>query len=284
MEVQFTDNIVIKLADVLNPVVQRAKSIKIAVAFMKQSGYSLIERSLRECLDRGGEVEFLVGLDFRITEPGVLRTLWGLSSSGLPIRCYCFSDDSANDMPVYHPKLYLLNDDENVVFSVGSSNLTRGGLRDNVEVNAVIKANLREEIVSDIYGLYTRLKFEQKRVPPDLDYIEKYEAAYRQVQRKSIVALQGKKVRAIVRELKEKEKSLPKVVPTGSELFGWQKLVYERVPYGEFRTSDMYVYEKEFESYYPENRHIKDKVRQILQQLGTIGLLKHPRRDRWERI
>ena len=35
---------------------------------------------------------------------------------------------------------------------------------------------------------------------------------------------------------------------------------------------------------YPENRHIKDKIRQILQQLRDLGLVRHISENRWQRI
>lgn len=284
MEISFTDNITKRLLDVLNPAFHEAKRVKLAVAFMKYSGLLLIEENLNQCLENNGEIEFLVGLDFRTTEPKALRMLRLLSDKDFPVKCYCFSDPSMADTPVYHPKLYLLSDEEKAIIIIGSSNLTAGGLRNNVEVNAVITADLQEEIVSDIFGLYNKLKFQQKRFEPSLEYIEKYEEAYEQVRKRNLSALREKATKQIIEELKEKEKVLPKPVPTGLELFGWQKIVYERLPLQPFRTSDMYVYEKEFQEYYPENKHVRDKSRQILQQLRGIGLLRNPRRDRWERI
>lgn len=284
VEISFTDNITKRLIDVINPAIFNAKRLKLAVAFVKYSGLSLIEINLKKCLDNGGEMEFLVGLDFRMTEPRALRTLVQLSDQGFRVKCYCFSEPSTKDTPIYHPKLYLIMNNQTALINIGSSNLTQGGLRDNVELNAVITASLAEEIVSEVYALYNRLKFQQKRFEPDREYIEKYEEAYGRIQKRDVETLQERKTKEIIKELKEKEEVLPRPVPTGLELFGWQKIVYESLPLGEFRTSDMYAYEKEFQRHYPENRHVRAKVRQILQQLEDIGLIKHPRRDKWARI
>jgi HKD family nuclease len=284
MEISFTDNIAKRLLDVLNPSFYESKRVNLAVAFIKYSGFLLIEENLNRCLKNNSQVEFLVGLDFRTTEPKALRKLRLLSDKGFPIKCYCFSDPLISDTPVYHPKLYLLSDERKATIIVGSSNLTAGGLRSNMEVNAVIIADLQEEIVSDIYGLYNKLKFQQQRFEPSSEYIEKYEEAYKRVQKGNFSALQEKTTKQIMKELEEQEKVLPKPVPTGLGLFGWQRIVYERLPLQAFRTSDMYVYEKEFQKYYPENKHIRDKTRQILQQLRDTGLLRNPSRDRWERI
>jgi len=284
MEIIFTDNITQNLLEVLNQSIPKAKELKFAVAFMKYSGFTLIEENINKCLRRGGNIEFLVGLDFRTTEPKVLRLLKKLSNEGLLLKCYCFNDPSLGDTPVYHPKLYLLNDGENATIALGSSNLTGGGLKNNVEVNAIITAFLKEEIVSDVYGLYSRLKFQQSRFEPDLEYIDKYEEAYERVQRKNAEALREKRTKEIIRQLEEKEKVLPKPIPTKSELFGWMKLVYDRLPSGLFRTSDMYRYKEEFERIYPENRNIEAKIRQQLQFLRDMGLVKNPSRDRWGRV
>jgi HKD family nuclease len=284
MEIIFTDNITHSLIEVLNHTIPAAKELKFAVAFMRYSGFMLIEKDIKKCLKNGRNIEFLVGLDFRTTEPKVLRLLTDLSSEGLPIKCYCFSDPSFSDTPVYHPKLYLLNDGENATIALGSSNLTEGGLKNNVEVNAVITTSLKEEIVSDIYSLYGRLKFQKSRFEPDLDYIDKYEEAYKRIQKRNVEALQERKTKEIIGHLKRKEKILPKPIPSKSELVGWMKLVYERLPSGLFRTSDMYHYKEEFRKIYPENRNIEAKIRQQLQFLRDIRLVKNPSKDRWERV
>lgn len=252
---------------------------------MKFSGLHLIEECLKECLKNNGKAEFLVGLDFKTTEPSALRILNGMSKSGMNLKLFCFSDPVTDDAPVYHPKIYIIRGAANVLVSIGSSNLTAGGLRDNVEVNAIIKAKIRDEIVSDVYGLYNRLKSQQYKFEPDAEYIEEYEKLYKIVQKKNKQILQKPEIKSKIIELKEKESTLLKPALTVDDLFGWQKLVYERIPEVEvFRTSDMYDYELEFQKYYPANKHIRDKIRQILQQLRDIKILKHISEDKWSKI
>ena len=284
MEIQFSDNITRTLLDILKPSLEKADEIKMGVAFVKYSGLSLIQDDIEKCLENKGKVEFVLGLDFRTTEPKALRTILGMAKGGLNIKLFCFSDPSTDDTPVYHPKIYLLGREDTIVVSIGSSNLTAGGLKDNVEVNAIIEAGKQDEIVSDLYGIYNRFKFQRHRFEPDFEYIDKYEEAYKIVRRRSVEALKEKGTQAKIAELKEKEKTLPKPKPTIGELFGWQRLVYERLPEGVFQTGDMYIYEKDFQQFYPENRHIKDKIRQILQQLRDLGLVRHISESRWQRI
>lgn len=284
MEIILTDNVNKTFLEVLKPHLSQARDLKFGVAFVKYSGFIMIEGGIHECLEQGGKVEFLLGLDFRTTEPKVLRALHHLSTDRTNLKLYCFSDPSTNDTPVYHPKIYLVRGTERFLISIGSSNLTAGGLQDNIEVNVVFYADERDEVVSDIYGVYNRLKFQKGLFKPDVNYIDGYEEAYKTVQRKSIEALKEKHVRAKIRKLREQESILPKPKPAKNELFGWQKLVYDRLPDGVFKSSDMYSYEDEFREYYPENRHITDKIRQILQQLAKLGLLKHISTIRWQKI
>lgn len=283
MKVSLTDNVTKKLVDVLEPQLSQAKELRFGVAFVKYSGFSLIERSINMCLENRGRVEFLVGLDFRTTEPKVLRTLCMISKWG-NLNIFCFSDPSTNDTPVYHPKIYLVRKGNDALISIGSSNLTAGGLRDNIEVNTIIEANAKEEIVSDAYEIYNRLKFQKGRFEPSLDYIAEYEEAYKSIQKKSSGVFRERQIKERIKELKIIEKTLPKPKPTKTELFGWQKLVFEKLPDGIFNTSDMYAYEEEFRQHYPENRHIRDKIRQILQQLRDLGLLRHISENRWEKV
>jgi type II restriction enzyme len=49
----------------------------------------------------------------------------------------------------------------------------------------------------------------------------------------------------------------------------------------EFTTTDAYAFTRELEKLHPDNRHIKDKIRQQLQVLRDAGLLLHVERGSW---
>ena len=49
----------------------------------------------------------------------------------------------------------------------------------------------------------------------------------------------------------------------------------------EFKTSDMYEHVRHFEQLHPDNRHIRDKIRQQLQVLRDRGFLKQHERGVW---
>jgi len=49
----------------------------------------------------------------------------------------------------------------------------------------------------------------------------------------------------------------------------------------EFTTADTYAFTRELERLHPDNRHVRDKIRQQLQVLRDLGLLLHVERGIW---
>jgi type II restriction enzyme len=49
----------------------------------------------------------------------------------------------------------------------------------------------------------------------------------------------------------------------------------------EFTTADAYIFERELEQLHPDNRNIKAKIRQQLQELRDRNLLLHVDHNRW---
>jgi len=49
----------------------------------------------------------------------------------------------------------------------------------------------------------------------------------------------------------------------------------------EFKTSDMYEFVRHFEELHPDNRHVRDKIRQQLQVLRDRGFLVQVERGVW---
>jgi hypothetical protein len=49
----------------------------------------------------------------------------------------------------------------------------------------------------------------------------------------------------------------------------------------EFTTADAYAFTRELEQLHPDNRHVRDKIRQQLQVLRDTGLLLHVQRGVW---
>src|SRR5438132_11845414 len=123
MEVRIVDNTSRDrdMASILSQAIEFSKDVRIAVAFVSQPGLALLWSSVEAALQRGASLEFLVGLDMRVTEPDALQNLYKLSHANKNVYLFCYS--KANPKGIYHPKLYLLKSDDDMVTSViGSSN------------------------------------------------------------------------------------------------------------------------------------------------------------------
>jgi len=178
------------------------------------------------------------------------------------------------------PKLYLFENEGIVQTIIGSSNLTRGGLIENVEVNVLLEMKRDSEEAENIFDVYARIKYQPTRFIPDDEYIQAYQA---------IVDKAGKPkykrgdTRKEIERLRDLEKSLPKPYTNPVSLQGWHKLIFLKLPDDEFQTSDLYKYTSEFELSYPENNNIEPKIRQILQQLRDLGIILHLGEGRWKK-
>lgn len=282
VEVELVDNSARKLLDTIRPVMAQSDDCRIAVAYVSFRGLELLDPAIRECLERGGCIEFLVGLDLLVTDPQALWSLHRMSQAEPNnVAYFCLSD--LGPSAVYHPKLYVLKSGDAVTMVIGSSNLTEGGLRQNVEVNALLRATTQDEITSDVYGVYNSLKFHPKRIRPDEEFLAFYEEAHAARARGERLVRRESRLRELTSRLQAKGASLSHPVPTKKDLFGWQKLVFERLPEGPFRTSDLYRFEEEFRHQYPANQNIRAKARQILQQLEDLRLVRHLRKGWWIR-
>jgi len=276
----------VEVVERLLPVLERAiihsMDLRIAVAFVSRAGWGAIEPAVHAQLDRGGETEFLVSLDGRATEPEAVEAIYRLSAAKPSLRLYCFV--AMAQARSYHPKLYLLSDGERVTGVVGSSNLTRGGLKDNVEVNVAISAGIQEEIVSDLYAAYGRLKFLPERIEPSGDLL----AAYAEVFRLEKSHDRGRRRDAAFGRLRKKfietARALPRPRPGRKDLVGWLDLVYDALPDGEFTNEDVYRREETFRRRFPQNLNIRAKVRQQLQVLRDLGFIEHLGKARWRKL
>lgn len=280
MDIQFIDNQRIKLSEILTSTFLDANQTKIAVAFAKYSGYRVIEPSLVKCLENQGIVEFLVGLDFHTTDAQTLRAFIALANAFQNFSFFCFSDPS-DGTSVYHPKLYLFETKKALRSIVGSSNLTKGGLSDNVEVNVLLDLENDGEKAENIRDIYAQLKYQPSRFSPNSNYIEAYDEILNRVQQPRY---NRNETRKAIEKLRETEQLLPKPFQNPSDLKGWQLLVYSKLPNEEFQTSDLYRFAPEFAQTYPENTRIEEKIRQILQQLRDKGIIHHLGSGKWRKI
>jgi len=81
-----------------------------------------------------------------------------------------------------------------------------------------------------------------------------------------------------VKEVREKFQRVKPLKEISVKERGWTLDVLNivrRIGKREFTNDDVYVFTRELEKLHPDNRHIKDKIRQQLQVLRDTGLLLH---------
>ena len=75
-----------------------------AVAFLKLSGFKLIEKDIKIALKKGSKINIIVGLDFGFSEPSALHSLLDLFENNKNAHLYFAQGKSGG---VFHPKFYL---------------------------------------------------------------------------------------------------------------------------------------------------------------------------------
>jgi len=73
MAIQILSNLNYPIGNIVKQEMQSANNVQIAVAFLKYTGIKVIEKSMRQCLDNGGSLELITGLDFKTTDSKSLQ-------------------------------------------------------------------------------------------------------------------------------------------------------------------------------------------------------------------
>ena len=107
-------------------------TVIISVAFLNQRGFGLLEDLIRPIAEK---TIVLAGIRNGIT-----------SAQGLIacVECGCktYAVDTGSRNVIYHPKIYLARNDNEVRLVLGSANLTAGGLHSNIEASLKLTADL----------------------------------------------------------------------------------------------------------------------------------------------
>lgn len=214
MSIQLLSNLNYPIGNVINQELQSANTAQIAVAFLKYSGVKVIENSLRQCLDNGGSVELIAGLDFKTTDPQSIHYFVNLEKEYPKMKFYCFGDKGENKTDiVFHPKIYLFEKGRETAGIVGSANLTRGGLISNFEVSIVFKET-KPLYFSQLQAIYNSVKFTDSVFSPDEEYLAGYSDVYKAFLTNESRASKDKGLQKIIQEIQKKEEFLPGTVPS----------------------------------------------------------------------
>ncbi len=173
MHIEIVDNVACRTASVLIPAIETAHDVRVAVAYVTTDGLEQIAPALERALVAGAVVEFMVGNDPQATDPAALKRLDAMLCAAAHGALFCFAPRDPG--AIYHPKMYLMRDNQSATAVIGSSNLTRRGLLSNIEANVVIRDSVHAELISEVYSTYIRLKYHPDRFIPDEEYLDLFE-------------------------------------------------------------------------------------------------------------
>lgn len=148
------DNNGVDVGSVINQFLVGSNSVKIGVGYFFMSGFDVLVDNLEEVDD----VQLIIGSDTsgstkeaiekclneNVTHADgerVRRFYQFVNSDYVSVRVY--------DEKMFHPKIYIFEQGDDVTGIVGSSNLSHGGLEDNVELNVEVDSQERAEYLRD---------------------------------------------------------------------------------------------------------------------------------------
>lgn len=138
---------------ILKSLKQDYKTLKIYVAFMRVSGLNEILDKLIE-FNKKGKITIFIGIDLNGTSKEALELLINNKINTSIV----YSPNTIT----YHPKIYLFENDNKSRIILGSSNLTSGGLFNNIEASMCIDLKLAKikdaELLSNIKTYYSPLE------------------------------------------------------------------------------------------------------------------------------
>lgn len=125
---------------------KRYTSFTCLVAFASQGGVSALTSRILEAKNRGVEIKVILGVDQQGTSKEALEEVlsWGVSA-----HIY-----HTADFNIFHPKIYLFENEDIFTLIVGSNNLTVPGLVQNVECSLMIKDIRSNPVLEKFYNYW----------------------------------------------------------------------------------------------------------------------------------
>ena len=164
-QVKLLSNTDRKIITQLRRELEKGKDFFISVAFITESGVSLILNELKELEKRGVRGRILTGTYLDFTQPKAIRKLMELKN--IEVRLY--------DRGAFHAKGYFFRGEDEFSVILGSSNLTSTALTVNDEWNIFLKSRLDGRFTSDMAREFSNIWTKSKKAHT---FIDEYEIKY----------------------------------------------------------------------------------------------------------
>ncbi|GAA8356828.1 phospholipase D-like domain-containing protein [Helicobacter pylori] len=198
----------------INEGLRNSLDTHIAVAFLKYSGVEVIRDALIDSLEKGAEFEIIVGLDFKTTDSKSLRFLLDLNKTYKKLRFYCYDDKENNKTDiVFHPKIYMFDNGKEKTSIIGSTNLTKGGLENNFEVNTIFTEK-KPLYYSQLNAIYNSIKYADSLFTPNEEYLQSYDEVFSAIIQNGQKISKDKSIQEKIKGIEKQEKLLPGTIPS----------------------------------------------------------------------
>jgi HKD family nuclease len=195
------------LLKTMNDSIRTSSSSSIAVAYLRNSGFSKIRSALVTSLENGGTVRMLIGTGFALTDYRALASLLKLMSRYPRLICNVFEATPDQSRESFHPKLYLFTCGKKLTAIVGSSNLSSSALTRNIEANVLVKGTA-SPFSRKLAGMFERWWMLRNSRPLTKGYL----SVYRKYKRRSDSFQKSAKADKTIRESRKRlgrEKPIP---------------------------------------------------------------------------
>ena len=145
MEIEFLSQTDRPLEKVLIELIEQHPKISIATAFLSNDGLKIIQNDLN-----GKNIRVICGVNGSISDLHSLKNLIARSNSAVEGRVF-----TGNNL--FHPKLYIFQNDNDATIIVGSPNLTGRGLNHNEEVCIKVCGSLSDAPILSAVGYFEKI-------------------------------------------------------------------------------------------------------------------------------
>ena len=162
---QLVENDKVKLKDIVSNLIEHSTEIRLAIAFVRKSGVDAIISDLQAFKNRGGKLKLIFGEDFNLTDSSALESLL---DQGAEMKVYL------SRKGVYHPKIWMFKLTDRWAIVIGSSNLSRDALTNNIEASLVFEGRDSDADVQACLLAYDVLWESDCCFPIGTEYIRDY--------------------------------------------------------------------------------------------------------------
>src|SRR3989344_3404377 len=149
--------------EIVKKLLKESDKVDLAVSYLKKSGYKLIKDEIIRLLNKNVRIRVIVDLDLnlQITDIEPIIDIKKLGSN-IGIKVYQTNNNN------FHPKLYIFYNSNKVSVIIGSSNITWGGLINNIEANLFIESEKDDILVKNIID-YFNILWGSSLIPDDVE-------------------------------------------------------------------------------------------------------------------